>query len=444
MTGRLLLAALACCWGNPVSSAEWLLEPVQVIDVRDGTVLRNQAVLVRGTRIAEIRPAGGPAAGDAERVDGGGGYLMPGLAEMHAHVPGNDPAAQDVLDLFLANGITTIRGMLGQPWHLVLREQLATGHRRGPRLVTSGPSFNGDTVSSPQQGAERVREQAAAGYDFLKIHPGLERDEFQAIAAAARAAGVPIAGHVSWQTGLDAVLAAGQASIDHLDGYAEALVAPTSGLAGQAPQWFGLNLAGGFDDDRIAALASATAAAGVWNVPTQSLFETTAGAMSVESLMARPGMEFLSASLAANWRQRLESVRNGSPAADRARFLATRRALIAALQAHGAGLLLGSDAPQIMNVPGFSVHQELAWLVGAGLSPLQALQSGTTNVAQFFGFEDQGQVMPGMVADFVLLAANPLDDIANTTRILGVAHSGQWHDRATLDRWLAGVLERGL
>jgi imidazolonepropionase-like amidohydrolase len=130
--------------------------------------------------------------------------------------------------------------------------------------------------------------------------------------------------------------------------------------------------------------------------------------------------------------------------AQRARFLGARRTLLLEMQRAGVGLLLGSDAPQIMNVPGYSTHQELAYLVGAGLSPLEALQSGTLNVARFFGETDRGKVAPGMLADLILLEANPLENIENTARIAGVFYAGEWLDRGALARMIDEVRSRKL
>jgi imidazolonepropionase-like amidohydrolase len=155
-------------------------------------------------------------------------------------------------------------------------------------------------------------------------------------------------------------------------------------------------------------------------------------------------MDLLSDELLANWTSSVRSIRSEMSDAERAHFLQARRALIKAMQDAGVGLLLGSDAPQIMNVPGYSVHQELQYLVDSGLTTLQALQSGTVNVAQFFGEEDRGALAAGNVADFLLLRDNPLVDIAHTQDIMGVARSGQWHDRDTLTRWIEDVRSRGL
>ncbi len=425
-------------------SGDWVISPVNVIDVTDGTVLENRAVFVADGRIVDIEAAGLSRDGFVP-VDGAGGWLIPALAEMHAHVPAGSrgqQATEDVLTMFLAHGITTIRGMLGEPSHLELRDALATGTIFGPRLITSGPSFNGSSVSSPEQGAARVLAQADAGYDFLKIHPGLSREEFLAISTAASTMGMPFGGHISFETGLDTALQQGQDTIDHLDGYAEAMVPPSSPLSGQAPEWFGLNLAAGIDPSLAPALARATAAVDVWNVPTQSLFETTTGTLSVEQLLKRPGMDLIEKSVRDNWAEAVENIRAQSTPEERQQFLAARNALILALQKAGAPLLLGSDAPQIFNVPGVSTHQELAYLVEAGLTPLQALQSGTLNVAKFFQEADRGTIAVGQVADLLLLAANPLENIHNSTRILGVSRDGQWYDEADLQQRLAAIRER--
>ena len=429
-----------------LAGGQVVLSPVNVVSLKDGSVATDQAIIIKSDRITAIMPAA-QADGEAEQVDGHGGWVIPGLAEMHAHVPSQQRGEQyvkDVLTLFLANGVTTIRGMLGQPWHLALRELLATGAWEGPRLITSGPSFNGNTVSSPEQAARRVRDQAAAGYDFLKLHPGLETDEFVAIATTARELNMPFAGHVSFGVGLDQALFYRQDSIDHLDGYAQEMLPEDSALRGQPPSWFGLNLAAEMDPSRAPQLASATARAGVWNVPTQTLFETTSGELAIDALLARPGMDMLSDSLRDSWVNTTRQIRGNSTPEQRARFIKARRALIAALQSAGAGLLLGSDAPQIMNVPGNSTHQELAAYVEAGLTPLQALRTGTANVATYFGDRDRGAVRVGHVADLVLLEANPLEDIDNSTTIIGVMRAGRWYDRAALDAMLEGIRSRGI
>jgi len=425
-----------------------VLGPVHIISMESGEVTPRQAVISRKGLIdnivsySEVKDQPGTT-----MVNGKNGYLIPGLAEMHAHIPSHNRGeqyARDLLLLYLANGITTARGMLGEPWHLELREKLASREWLGPRLITSGPSFNGRSVSSPPQAAERVRVQARAGYDFVKLHPGLKAEEFKAIADAAHELKMPFAGHVSFAVGLDAALRHHQASIDHLDGYAQAMVPKGSPLHREAPSFFGINLADGMESDLAPQLARATAAAGVWNVPTQSMIENWAGERSVETLLARPGMVYVSNSLKQSWVNSVNSLRKQVSPINRQRFLMLRRTLIGELQAAGAGLLLGSDAPQVMNIPGFSIHEELGLMVESGLTPLQALQSGTRNVAAFFGEKNHGDVKSTYVADLVLLRSNPLENIAATSDILGVMRAGSWYSREDLDQLLAAIKERGI
>jgi imidazolonepropionase-like amidohydrolase len=447
---KALLASLffGVSFGSTFASETLVFGPVNVISMQNGEVLPGQAVSVRDGRIENIRPFDKAERREGARhIPGRDGYLIPGLAEMHAHIPSKskgESQARAVLALYLANGITTARGMLGEAWHLELRAALERGEWAGPRLITSGPSFNGRTVRTAGEAARRAQDQADAGYDFLKLHPGLEPGTFGALVGVARQNGIPFAGHVSWAVGLDAALTAGQATIDHLDGYAEALVPEDSTLAATAPAWFGVNLAVAMDAGRITALAQETAAAGVWNVPTQSLLENLAGETPVEAMLTGPGMLWVSAELRETWASRVVAFRDEFPAADRARFLELRRALILALQEAGAGLLLGSDAPQVMNVPGYSLHQELELLVEAGLTPLQALQSGTVNVARFMNQADHGQVAVGFVADFVLLADNPLLDISHASKPLGVMRSGDWYGQEALTELVRQYAEEGL
>jgi imidazolonepropionase-like amidohydrolase len=443
---RLAAGLLASVSIPSVAQDVTVFRNVAVIPMDDERVLEAQTVVVRGERIESIGPAATAVVpANARVIDGAGRYLAPGLAEMHAHVPpGGDPAyADEVLFLYVANGVTTARGMLGEPSHLELRDQIARHERLGPRLYTSGPSLSAQSVAGPADAARIVREQAAAGYDFVKVHPGPTRAEYDAAVAAAAESGIELAGHVPAEVGLHRALEAAQATIDHLDGYVEALV--PAGQAGPAG-FFGLDLADAVDRGRIAELAAATRAAGVWNVPTQTLIEHwPAPEPTTEELLARPEMAYVSPQLRAQWasskRQQLDAA---GYSADRARTLiAVRRDLVRALHDAGAGLLLGSDAPQVFNVPGFSLHHELAAIVAAGLTPYQALRTGTANAAEFFdSAADFGTIREGLTADLLLVSGNPLEDVGALARPEGVMVRGRWLDRAALDAGLAEIAAR--
>jgi imidazolonepropionase-like amidohydrolase len=440
-------AAAALCASAGLAQEVTVFQNVAVIPMDSERVLEGQTVVVRGERIESIGPsAGAEVPAGARVVDGRGRYLMPGLAEMHAHVPGGNDSryVEEVLFLYVANGVTTARGMLGEPAHLELRERIARHDVLGPRLYTSGPSLNAQRVDSPETAARMVREQAAAGYDFIKVHPGPTRAEYDAAVEAAAANGIALAGHVPADVGLRRALEVGQTTIDHLDGYVEALV-PESRRSG-AGGFFGLNLADTVDRSLIPELVAATVAAGVWNVPTQTLIEhVPAPTPTLEELVARPEMAYVAPQTREQWANAKRQV-TGAPDydADRARALvAIRRELIKALHDAGAGLLLGSDAPQIFNVPGFSLHRELVAIVAAGLTPYEAIRTGTATPAVFFEAEDElGTLRPGLAADMILVDGNPLDDVGTLARPEGVMVRGRWLDRAALDAGLAEIAAR--
>jgi hypothetical protein len=406
---------------------------VHVIPMDRERVLENQTVLVRDGRIAAIGPvASTPVPPDARRVAAAGRYLMPGLGEMHAHVPGPQagPAfTERVLYLYVAAGVTTIRGMLGQPSHLELRQRVERGEPVGPRIWTSGPSANDNSVNSPAQAESLVTAQHQFGYDFIKIHPGLSRAEFDALDAAADRLGMRYAGHVPVAVGVPRALEAGYWTIDHLDSYLSTLVADGAPVdASGAGGFFGIEFVPHVDPAKITRMARETREAGVWNVPTQILMENLASDEDPDVMAQRPELRYMPAQAVAGWVQQKRNFLSQNPSAEtRRRFIEVRRQLVKALHDAGAGLLLGSDAPQWWNVPGFSALRELEALVSAGLTPFQALETGTRNVAVYFGVADRaGTVQVGRHADLVLLEANPLADIRNVWQRAGVMVRGVW------------------
>lgn len=439
------LAMVACAPAKAEDSIA--ITDVTVVPMDADRLLQDQTVIVRDGRIAALGPSSDidvPAG--ATRIEGRGRYLMPGLAEMHAHVP-PDPAdaqqTEDVLFLYVASGVTFARSMLGAPHHLELRARAERGEILSPRILASGPSFNGNSVASPEDARRMVREQKAAGYDFLKIHPGLDRARYDAMAEAARAAGIEFAGHVPEEVGLERALEVGQASVDHLDGY-------VGWLAGQGTRpgggFFGFDVAGRADEARIAEIARRTREAGVWNVPTESLLvHMMTPDLSTDALLEREEMRYMPPQTLASWREAREEMQR-APNYDPARaqhYLELRRRLIKALHDAGAGLLLGSDAPQLFNVPGFSLLRELRYMVDAGLTPYQALATGTVNVARFLGTPGEfGTVAVGARADLILLDADPLLDVANLNRRAGVMVNGRWIAESEIRQRLDGIAAR--
>jgi imidazolonepropionase-like amidohydrolase len=423
---------------------------VNVIPMDRERVLENHTVVVRDGRIVEMGPAADVGVPEpATQVEGRGRYLIPALAEMHAHLPSvvqgepvPEEAIERVLFLYAANGIGTIRNMLGHPRHLPLRERVARGELISPTIYTSGPSLNGNSAPTKEIAVRMVTEQQAAGFDLLKIHPGLRRDVFDALAARAGAVKIPIAGHVPLAVGLDRALEARYSTIDHLDGYMEALVPEDAPVSPEESQFFGINLVQYADESRIPQLVAKTREAGTWMVPTEVLLVNIIGETPAAEMAKWPEMRYAAPGAVEQWTGAKEKLTGGMTIESRRRYIELRRTLIKALHDGGVGFLLGSDAPQMWNVPGFSMHRELEVLVAAGLTPYQALETGTRNIAMHYGTLDTtGTVAPGRRADLVLLEANPLQAIGNTTTIAGVMLGGRWLPKAELEQRLAQLTD---
>ena len=317
-------------------------------------VIENRTVVVTDRRIASMHPADEVEVADGtEVVEAEGMYLMPGLAEMHGHLPGPRTVqsdARNLLFLYIANGVTTVRGMQGERSQLGLRARIARGQSLGPRLFVGSPSMTGGRVATPAQGAQLVREYNEAGYDLVKMHEGLSPDVFDAVAATAREAGLPFGGHVPDAVGLRHALGSGQVSIDHLDNYVEALV-PAEDPPAAADGLFGVGaLLDQVDMALLPELVDATRAAGASVVPTMVLWETVffGDRSAAELRAARPEVRYMPPETVEQWERVVdERAAAGDPETNR-RVAALRRRILQALHEGGVPVLLGTDSPQII------------------------------------------------------------------------------------------------
>jgi imidazolonepropionase-like amidohydrolase len=430
---------------QPVSSTDRqiVFNDVNVISMLTDKVAMHQVVVTKNGLITLIGPLNKVKYDkDALVINAKDKYLIPGLAEMHAHVPPIDDIEpmKEVLMLFAVNGITTIRGMLGHPRHLELRSKVRSGEIIGPNFYTTGPSINGMSVTSPEAGVEMVKKQKEAGYDFLKLHPGLTRQKFDAIAATAKEVGIPFAGHVSFGVGVWRAIEAGYSSIDHLDGFIEGLVPGIETMTDHDARFFGFLLANKADTAQIPRLMMALKENNIWVVPTQSLAERWGSSKyTAEDFKRDPDRIYMKPQTVDQWINSKNNLMN-DPDYDETKsenFVKLRRKLIRECQKNGIGLLLGCDAPQVFNVPGFSTHNELEYLVQSGLTPYEALKTGTVNVATYLKRTDSGTIKPDNVSDLILLNGNPLTDIKQTRNIAGVMIGNKWMDRAFIDGELA-------
>ncbi|MHA4741066.1 amidohydrolase family protein [Dyadobacter sp. MSC1_007] len=415
---------------------EIVFKSVNVIPMDKETVLKDQTVVVRNGKIIAMGTNPKISSG-ALIVEAQGKYLLPGWSEMHAHVPAVDDFTpmKEVLMLYLANGITTIRGMLGNAKHLELRAKVRSGEVLGPNFYTTGPAFSGQTVKTAARGIEMVREEKAAGYDYLKLLPGLTKETFPGIAKTAKELGIGMVGHVSFAVGVWAAIDAGYSSIDHLDGFVEAITPGVDTLAEQETGLFGTWIAYAADTTRIPKLIKALKDKNIRVVPTQAIAERWLSPLPAKEYANDPDLKYLKAEDVKSW-MNAKNGYNNNPKFNKQRaeaFVSIRRKLILACQQGGVELLLGCDAPQVLNVPGFATHHEMKYLVDAGLSPYQALKTGTVNVASYLKKPDSGTIKTGNVSDLVLLASNPLENISHTKQIEGVMIGTRWLPKTYLD-----------
>lgn len=389
---------------SPLSTDTVAFVNVNVVPMDHEHVLWRRTVIVAGGVIAAIGSVDSvvvPAS--ARRIDGGDRYyVMPGLSEMHAHIR----YRSDFL-LLLANGITTARNMRGEPRHLLWRDSVAAGTLLGPRFTTAGPILYGGKVNArtPDEARRLVDEEAAAGYDFIKVYDGLSADAFGAVVSEAAAKHIPFAGHVAGSVGVEGAIRAHQRSIEH----GEQLIY----------HYFGSDL----DDARIPGLARDIAAAHVFVTPTISYMDNFIDITeNPAALLARPEMRYVNPETYAWW--------HTWPPGNTGLNLLQRTfegKIIRGLRDAGVRIMSGTDFYIIGSVAGFSLPRELKALQDVGLSPYDVLLSTTRTPAEFLGDTlHRGTVAVGKDADLLVVDANPLTDVANVTRRVGVMLRGRW------------------
>jgi imidazolonepropionase-like amidohydrolase len=403
---------------------------VDVVPMDSDRVLPGQTVIIRDGRIAAMGPASAitPPSG-ATLVDGRGKFLMPGLTEMHGHVPApaqSPQFAEQVMFLYVAGGVTTVRGMQGAPGQFELRDRALRQEIVGPMLYLAGPQFSGQTARSPEEAAERVRSQKQEGWDLLKVQLGLSIETYEAMAKTAREVGIDFGGHVPAAVGLDRALAAGQKTIDHMDFYAESVGGDKQRLT----------------DEAIARLVEKVKASGTWTVPTMYVWETLRGPVALESRTSLPELKYLPRAQVTQWTTALTNrLKNPNFNAQTAGvYIENRMRILTALHKAGARLLLGSDAPQQFNVPGFSLHLEMQRMREAGMTPYEILKTGTADVGDHFSARDRfGRVAVGQRADLILANANPLGDLGSLRSPAGVMVRGRWLPAADIQKQLDAI-----
>lgn len=415
--GAVVVSAVLVAQG----SATVALTHVSVIDVVSGEVRPDMTVVVADGRITSVESAASVRIPpSAQMHDAAGAFVIPGLWDMHVHW-----LDEDYVPLFIANGVTGVRIMWGAPQHQQWRRAIERGKMIGPRLVIGSAIIDGPNPVWPRsvvaadakEGRAAVDAAIRDGAEFIKVYSRLPRDAYFAIAEESKRRGVPFAGHVPNSVTTEEASDAGQASIEHL-----------TGMRREFP--------GAFDAQKAAALFERFRRNHTWQVPTLTVLRSNA--LRTDPAYLRDArLRYLPADMVRRWANAAEAPR--SPADIRAGPETFKKEvdLVGAMYRAGVDLLAGTDVTNPFCLPGFSLHDELALLVDAGLTPLDALRTATLNPARFLKKDSEsGSVAAGKAADLVVLDANPLADIRNTTKIRAVVAAGRYYDRGALDHML--------
>jgi imidazolonepropionase-like amidohydrolase len=443
--------------------APLVLTHVTVINVSGGKAQADQSVVIEGNRIVAVGPAARtkPPKG-AQIIDARGKFLIPGLWDMHVHLAGinADPAwsRQVLLPLLLANGITGVRDMGGDLDSLLgWKRNIESGALLGPHIVASGPWLAGSGRKTPEQfpvaNAEEaraaVRELKRRGADFIKVISLPSRDSFFAVADEAKKQDIPFVGHLPFEIGALEASGAGMRSIEHLlySAFALSYSSKEEELRGRLVEaekkgdsatWEQIahEADATYSAEKASALWQTLKKNGTWVTPTLASLDITTHPENWKG--DDPLLEFVPGALAKQWRDSFDDAKMKKRAAWLGRQAVNDWRLTGEMHKAGVALLVGSDSLDPFVFPGESLHQELAELVRAGFTPLDALQAATQGAARFLGRAGElGAIEADKTADLVLLGANPLENIGNTRKILIVIRDGKVLDRATLDSLLA-------
>ena len=368
---------------------------VAVIDATGSPVQHHKTVLIAGGRIDAIVEAKAPLPKGSRIIRGDGRFLLPGLWDLHVHLTERD------LPILVAYGVTSVRDMGNVLAEVdVWRGNIAAGGLVGPHILRVGPILNGTeygpvqlAIANEAQARTAVRVLKKVGVDAIKVHAEVSRDAYFALADEARKQSIPFVGHVPRSVTPLEASNAGQASLEHMQTIFE----------GQSPP----------KPDSERQLFAAFAKNGTAYDPTLVAYRGSTEPQNVDPELLQKYPDLI---------------------AGRKKFFALFLELVGMMNREHVMLLAGTDLSVNFKwlSPGASLHDELALLVVAGLSPMEALQTATRNPGRFLHI-DAGTIEVGQRADLVLLDANPLDDIHNIRHIRAVVLDGKLLDRSRLD-----------
>ncbi len=465
-----LICLLSGCYPKSENNGEhtYIFRDVTVIDAVRG-LRASQSVVVRGNMIVDegvVDEVLAPR--DATVVDCKGKYMIPGLWDAHMHLTNSEALLPAMFPLLIANGITYIRDTAAE-LDLILpllkkAEKDAQTNGRAPCIYFTGPHMDGINLIWSSSVSVVTVEQAEfiinclinAGVDELKVYDLLPRDIFFAVQSIANRKNYKLCAHVPFSVDVVEASKAGLDCMEHMINLEMSCSADWDSLLEERQKMIeqGSKKPGGKlrneiydaqrmhafktqDEERRAYVLKCLADNNTWQVPTLVIT-----AREEHRMFARDDWKntfrYLPDTVRNEWQKIAERRAQEPPFEEGLAHAYWAYDMIPRLVEAGIGIMAGTDMPLALLTPGFSLHEELALLVRHGMTPMQALESATLKPAEYYGIDDkQGSIDKGMMADMVILDANPLEDITNTRKINTVMRNGFLHTRSELDTILS-------
>lgn len=451
---RILKTVIALTLSYSCSEAQnlnpFVFEHVNVVPMNKEIVLRNYNVIVKDGNIQEMGPSSSVKIPEnATVINAKGKFLVPGLSDMHVHLEGDawnlmyDSVSKfttdeinfnDILFLYIANGITTIDVLFAFPEHLTLREKIKNNEMVGPRLILSRmidgagkawPPPLGIWVNNADEAKKAITQIHNEGYDRIKVYSFLDKNSYDTITATAKSLNMPVDGHVPFSTSVEHVLLSGQKMIAHVEEI--------------------MKFAKTYNPEQVSYYSNLLAKSNTW-VTSALILNYNLNALLKDSAteFSKKGIEYLHPMGLGIWNYLYHNIYKPIPEKNRLKLIdgynLFQKPFTYEFYKKGGKLLIGTDALVPSTLPGFSLHEELRELVGTGLTPFEALKISTTNTHEFLGELDiAGTIEPGKIANLVLLDKNPLENISNTRAIFGVMTQNRWIPRVEIDRRLQEI-----
>jgi imidazolonepropionase-like amidohydrolase len=453
---RFVLLIILIAAGCSNSDEMVAFKNVNLIPMTAEQIVPNQTILIKGDRIYEIGKSDELRIPEKTKmIDGKGAYLMPGLADMHVHLTGEWPLPQ--LDLYLANGVTTVRDLDGRDFMLQWRNAIKTGQRTGPTIYVLNPIIWGEETDV----AERILKRKS-GYDSIKLYSYFSKNDFNKAMTIAKKQNLYTVGHIPFSVGLDGVIAEGMNEIAHIEELIWEFVDFDRNKNLSPEEWFpylkkaiyqqykpSLGLATNEIKDKylkaVAATVKKLESKNISVCTTLHLDEVIIQKLSEpQKFLEQPTAVYLPQNYINAFLQGKEKHQRQFQGGEDFAPLkyAIDKMLLIELHQAGIPLVLGTDAGtgRMGIVPGFSIHEELRILTENGFSPYEAIQAATVNaskvVSKMIGKDDFGTIELGKRADFILLKKNPLNDVANIKNRLGVMAAGRWYGAEEIQKMI--------